>query len=491
MVERSAAAAALAMDGKVIAGDPAMTWSGAALDSRRVRGGEIFFALPGEQVDGHQFVGQAAAGGAATLVIHRDVEPSSEASSTWIRVDDTYRALHALTRAVRKQVPERLAAITGSAGKTTTKELLAAMLARRYRTARSRGNFNNLYGFPLSLLGIRDDCQWMVAEMGMSTPGELRQISLLGRPDVAVFTNVRPAHLENFSSVSDIADAKAELLAGLRDGGLVVANADDLEVLRIVGQHRADPDNTTTRYVLYGLAERGQALKNTADWSAMEVTATPPEALSDRPGSRFVLSAGDEEVDVTLPIHGLYNVENCLAAAACAHAAGVPLSSIVDAVADLENGPMRGEVHRLDGLTIIDDTYNSNPDAATKALASARELPARRHVAVLGDMLELGPKSPSFHRAVGDEASKRGFGLVVGVGELARELVDAVQEHGVENHWFADAGEAANWATASVSRGELSSGDLILIKGSRGIGLEVVVRALLEASMQPSGEPEN
>ena len=223
----------------------------------------------------------------------------------------------------------------------------------------------------------------------------------------------------------------------------------------------------------------------------MTVTATPPEALEDRPGSRFVLSVGDDDVNVTLPIHGLYNVENCLAAAACAHASGVPLTDIADAVADLGPGPMRGEVHRLDDLTVIDDTYNSNPDAATKALASARQLPARRHVAVLGDMLELGPESPSFHRAVGEQAAKLGFGLVVGVGELTRQLVGAVQEHGVESRWLADASEAATWAAAALSQGEISSGDLILVKGSRGIGLEVVVRALCAAHAKPGEELEN
>ncbi len=506
MVERSAAAAADAMNGTVVAGDPGTRWSGAAFDSRLIDGGEIFFALTGERADGHDFVAQAVAGGAAAVVVHRDLEHAEQSrrdqthapirrddaprarlrrDAAWLRVDDTYRALHDLTRAVRLQVPERLVAITGSVGKTTTKELLAAMMTRRFRTERSHGNLNNLYGFPLSLLNIRDDCQWMVAEMGMSTPGELRQISLLGRPDVAVFTNVRPAHLENFRHLRDIADAKAELLAGLADSGLVVANAGDPEVMYIVDRHREECRRAGVRYVLYGMEgapspRMGANGKRRSATGEIEVTATAPRALSDgRTGSRFVLAAGGESVDVELPIHGLYNVENCLAAAACAHALGVSLTEIAAAVVDFEPGHMRGEVHRRGRLTIIDDCYNSNPDAASRALESACRLPARRYVAMLGDMLELGPESPSFHRAIGDRAAELGFGLVVGVGELARELTAAAGRGGTESHWLVDAGEAARWASSALESGELGAGDLILVKGSRGVGLEVAVEALL------------
>ncbi len=484
MVERDASAAAEAMGGEVFAGDPTTLWSGAAIDTRRLDGGEIFFALPGEHTDGHAFLPQAVAAGAAAVVVHRDTVSSPEGTVSspegnvaWIRVDDTYRGLHALTRSVRAQVPEHLVAITGSAGKTTTKEILAAMLSRRFRTERSPGNLNNLYGFPLSLLNISDDCEWMVAEMGMSTPGELRQVSLLGRPDAAVFTNVRPAHLENFRHLRDIADAKSELLAGLVEGGLVVANADDPEVMALVERHRHQEtrdQRALSRYVTYGIV------------SAADVTAVSVETLTgERSGSRFELTVTDpatstvSSVTVVLPLHGTYNVENCLAAAACAHALGVPLADIAAAVDHLEPGHRRGEVHRLDTLTVIDDCYNSNPDAARKALASARQLPAQRYVAILGDMLELGPETPAFHRGVGEVAAKLGFGLVVGVGERARELVSAAAASGASTKWFADATTAADWARRQTPA-EWREDDLVLVKGSRGVGLEVVVGALLE-----------
>ncbi len=480
MVERNAQSAAQAMGGEVISGDPAISWRGAAIDSRRIAGREIFFALPGERVDGHDYLPQAVASGAAAVVVHRDVEPVSEsgAEAAWVRVGDTYQALHDLTRAVRARVPERLVAITGSAGKTTTKEILATFLARKFRTERSPGNLNNLYGFPLSLLNIRDDCQWMVAEMGMSTPGELSQVSQLGRPDVAVFTNVRPAHLENFRHLRDIADAKAELLAGLAEDGLIVANANDPEVMYIVERYRTEHPHAAVRYVLYGVDRDDEDQKPKTE-AVPEVRATRPRQLpGGRPGSRFTLSTAGESVDVELPLHGLYNVENCLAAAACAHTLGVPLADIAAAVVDLAPGHMRGEVHRLGGFTVVDDTYNSNPDAACQALESAKGLPAERHVAILGDMLELGPTSVELHARVGELAASLGFSLVVGVGELARDLVAAARQRGTATHWFADAGQAADWIAES-SLEEVGPGDLLLVKGSRGVGLEAAVDALL------------
>ncbi len=493
MVESSIQFAARAMSGEVMIGDSAGGWSGACLDSRRISGGELFFALPGERTDGHDFLPQAVSAGAAAVVVHRDAEITRQAATqqaadetpattAWIRVEDTYSALHDLTRSVRLRVPKRLVAITGSAGKTTTKELLAAMLGRRFRTERSPGNLNNLYGFPLSLLNIRDDCEWMVAEMGMSTPGELRQVSQLGRPDAAVFTNVRPAHLENFRDLRAIADAKSELLAGLAEGGLVVANGNDPEVMHIVEKHRAACGADGVNVILYGM-EGGAADLDDArlDGIRLDVTASRPQPLADgRVGYRFFLKCSGESITVELPLHGLYNIENCLAAAACAQALGVSLSDLAAAVADLKPGAMRGDVRRSGGLTVIDDSYNSNPDAACKALSSARQLPAERYVAILGEMLELGTEAPSFHRTVGTHAAELGFAQVIGVGELAREIVTAAAAGGAETLWFVDAGEAEAWALEAACE----IGDLILVKGSRGVGLEIVASALCGRDQQ-------
>ena len=447
------------MEGRLISGDPATIWRGAALDSRRLAGGELFFALPGERVDGHRFVAGALAAGAAAAVVTRpeEVLPAVPPGATLIQVDDSLGALHRLTRAVRTRMPRQMVGITGSIGKTTTKELLAAMLARRYRVAATPGNLNNLYGFPLALLGIPEETEWMVAEMGMSTPGELGGVSRLGRPDVAVFTNVRPAHLMNFGSVEAIAAAKAELLEGLVEGGLVVANRDDPRVVEIAESH----DGPVVWF----------AVDRTADYQAIAPLAAP-----DGASTSFQLRAGDEEVAVRLALHGLYNVENFLAAAACAHRLGVGLDEIADVAAAARPAAMRGVLHSLPGgVRMIDDSYNSSPAALSRALESARRIAAGRHWAVLGQMLELGEAAPEMHYRAGQEAARLGFSPILGVGELARELVRGASEEGAEAFWLADA-EAAAAETAK----RLRSGDLLLVKGSRCVVLDTLVAAVLD-----------
>jgi UDP-N-acetylmuramoyl-tripeptide--D-alanyl-D-alanine ligase len=451
----SVAEAAQAVGGRVTAGDPGAWIEGASIDSRAIRGGEVFFAFAGERTDGHRFVPGALERGAAAAMIQEDVPVPTGAL---IRVGDTFKALHDLARFARTRVPEKLVGITGSAGKTTTKELLAAILSSRFRTHWTPGNLNNLYGFPLSLLNVPDGTEWMVAEMGMSTPGELRQLSLLGRPDVAVFTVVRPVHLEFFESVQAIAEAKSEILAGLAPDGFIVANAADPEVTRIAKRHGA-------RVVWYGLNSE------TADVKARDLRIEPDGAV----GSRFTLEAGGKSVEVRLPLHGLYNVENCLAAAACAWALGLSLDEIAAAVRGVKPASMRGVVHRAEGgFLLIDDSYNSNPDALGKALESAAAYPNERRVAVLGDMRELGPEGPRFHRESGERAARLGFSPVAGVGELSRELVAGAQAAGAEAVWLPDAAAAAEWAAGEVRRG-----DVVLVKGSRGVGLDRAVRRLL------------
>jgi len=474
----SVAEIARAVNGYLAAGDPGRECSGAAIDSRKVSGGEVFFAFSGAATDGRRFVGDAFARGAGAAVVNRAGSDGSDgsvrsvgSSAAIIEVDDTFQALHDLARHVRQRVPEKLAGITGSAGKTTTKELLGAILATRFRVFWTPGNLNNLYGFPLSLLNVPDGTEWMVAEMGMSTPGELRQLSLLGRPDVAVYTVVRPAHLEFFDSVQGIAEAKAELMAGLSPEGIIVANADDPEVARIARRHAEGATNADNagwhgRLVWYGVDSE-------ADVRARDVQPEPGGAI----GSRFRLEAGGQSAEVRLPLHGLYNVENCLAAAACAWALGLSLEEIAAAVRDVRPAAMRGVVHQVagprGGFTLVDDSYNSNPDALVKALESAGLLAGGRRLAVLGDMLELGPAGPRFHRESGEQAARLGFSPLAGVGELSRELVAGAKEAGAEAVWLPDAAAAAEWAAA-----EVREGDVLLVKGSRGVKLDGVVRRL-------------
>lgn len=459
MARLSVGEAARAVGGRITAGDPDAMIDGAAIDSRAVRGGEVFFAFGGAHTDGHRFVADALAKGAAAAMIQEDLP--APPSGALIRVEDTFKALHDLACCVRARVPEKLVGITGSAGKTTTKELLGAVLNSRFRASWTPGNLNNLYGFPLSLLNVPDGTEWMVAEMGMSTPGELRELSLLGRPDAAVFTVVRPVHLEFFESVRAIAEAKSEILAGLAPDGFIVANADDPEVTRIARRHGA-------RVVWYS------QFSAAADVRALDVAPEPGGAV----GSRFRLEAAGKSVEVRLPLHGLYNVENCLAAAACAWTLGLSLEEIAEAVRSVKPASMRGVVHRTGGFLLVDDSYNSNPDALGKALESAAAYPAERRVAVLGDMRELGPEGPRFHREAGEHAARLGF-TVAGVGELSRELVAGAGAGAV---WLPDAEAAADWAA-----GEVRPGDVVLVKASRGVGLEKVVRRLLGADGATEG----
>ncbi|MFL6291140.1 MAG: UDP-N-acetylmuramoyl-tripeptide--D-alanyl-D-alanine ligase [Thermoanaerobaculia bacterium] len=449
---------ARATGGRIVSGDPGKECAGAAIDSRAIQGGEIFFALPGTRTDGHRFVSTAAAAGASAVAVQEDVQ----AETAIIRVADTLEALQDLARHVRSQgVPQKLVGITGSAGKTTTKELLAEMLSRRFRISKTVGNLNNLIGFPLCLLNVPDGTEWMVAEMGMSTAGELRELSLMGRPDAAVFTVVRPVHLEFFASLREIGEAKSELLAGLAPGGPVVANADDPEVARIA-RRQVDPKRGG-RVVWYGIESEDVDVK-------LSGLAPGPEGI----GSRFRLEAGSESAEVSLPLHGLYNAENCLAAAACSWALGLSLKEIAEAVRGVRPASMRGVVHR-GRFTVVDDSYNSNPAALAKALEGAALLPGKRRVAILGDMRELGPEGPRFHRESGELAARLGFSPILGVGELSRELVAGAS--GADAHWVPDAAAAAEWAA-----GEVREGDLVLVKASRGVGLETVVRRLVEAN---------
>ncbi len=472
MVERSLAEAAAMMGGVLEGGSASGSWAGAAIDSRKVRGGELFFALPGEKADGHEFAARALAAGAAAAVVHRALDLPGPA----IRVADAYVALHDLTRAIRLDVPRHLVGITGSAGKTTTKELLAAFLARRFRTEKSPGNYNNLYGFPLALLGIDEGCEWMVAEMGMSTPGELAQVSLLGRPDIAVFTNVRPVHLENFGSLEAIAEAKSELLAGVSEGGVMVANHDDPRVMAIAERFRRERSG---RIITYGL-ENADA----------QVRASDLKLSQGRPGSRFRLETAAGSRELELPVHGFYNVENCLAAAACALYVGVALDDLQPALEGFRPAAHRGETLRAAaGFLIVDDCYNSNPDAAKKALFSASRVPGRRHLALLGDMLELGPQELVFHREVGETAAALDFDFVLAIGRRSEHLLAGVLAAGGAGAWAENAADAATWlASAEIPGGPLGEGDVVLVKASRGMALESLVEALADLG---SGEARN
>jgi len=424
-----------------------------SIDSRTLDPGALFVAIRGPRFDGHDFVNAAAERGAKAAVVERGVDA---AGLPLVRVRDTTAALGALAGHVRGRAQLPVVAITGSVGKTTTKEMAAHLLATRGPVLKTEGNLNNQYGLPLTLLRLRPEHTAAVLELGMSAPGELRELTHLARPDLAVITRIAPVHLEFFDSVDAIAAAKAEILEGLRPGGTAVLNGDDPHLRRI-------GESFEGRVAWFGRDRRFYA--SAESWRG---TAA---------GMRFQMRLDGGAHEVALPLAGPHFVANFLAAAATAHLLGVEADAIVEAALALRPARHRGEVRRLgEQVVLLDDCYNSSPEALEAAVVALTLLPGRRRVAVLGDMLELGPTGPALHRERGRALAGR-VHLVVGVGELAREIVLGAADAGLPEqalHHFTTAAEAAQ-AVAGI----VGPADAVLVKASRGVKLEAVVDALV------------
>jgi UDP-N-acetylmuramoyl-tripeptide--D-alanyl-D-alanine ligase len=448
---------AAATGGEIVRGNAEIAIGRVSIDSRSLNRGELFIAIRGERFDGHRFIGSAIERGAAGAVVDAPVDAAGAA--VVIRVADTTRALQLVARDVRRRSGAKVVAITGSAGKTTTKEITAEFLAAKYRVFRNKGNLNNHIGLPLSLLELRSRPDIAVVELGMNHPGEIRTLVEIAEPDCRVWTNVGDAHMGFFESAEAIADAKAEVLAHARPTDVVVANANDARVMARVKAF-------TGRVVTFGM-------ETTAD---VEATGVELRGLD---GSRAQVRTTQGELDLRTPLLGLGNLMNVLASAATAVEFGVPLDAIASRAAQLTPASHRGELLRLPGgITLVDDSYNSSPSALRRALefvGSARG--CARKVAVLGEMLELGAHADRLHAESGRAAARAGIDILVAVGgSAARVLADAAVEHGLDaanvSH-VASKQEAADLAAARVR-----PGDLILVKGSRGIGTDFVVERL-------------
>jgi UDP-N-acetylmuramoyl-tripeptide--D-alanyl-D-alanine ligase len=418
---------------------------GYSIDSRTIRPGEVFFAVRGNR-DGHDFAPAALAGGAGAAVVARG--PLRERARLLL-VADPKAALQELARRARQKWGGRVIAVTGSNGKTTTKEITAALLATRYRTAKTQGNLNNDLGLPLSLLRLEEEAEVGVLELGMNHPGELRALAAIAQPNVGVVTNVSAAHLEFFASVDQIALAKRELIESLGPGGVAVLNADDERVRRFAEVH---PGRTLT----YGVE------------SEAEVQATGVEILGLE-GARFRLVGVAADFRTFLP--GRHNLYNTLAGLATARALGIELESLAHAAATLQPARMRGETLEVRGARVINDCYNSNPRAVETVLELLAASPAQRRIAVLGEMLELGEATEQLHRQVGRKAALLNLNLLVGVRGAARFIVE---EAGPGAVFFPDPAAAGQYL-----RKVLQPGDLVLFKGSRGVKLEVALHRLI------------
>jgi UDP-N-acetylmuramoyl-tripeptide--D-alanyl-D-alanine ligase len=437
---------------------------GAAVDSRLVRAGNVFVALAGERVDGHQFVGEAVAAGAAAVIVDRvpDVRLPSGAASVLL-VEDALVALHRLAAAWRARFDALVVGITGSIAKTSTKEAVAAVLGRRFRTLRSPGNMNNEIGLPLTILDLGTEHDAAVLEMGMYTGGEIAGLAAIARPAIGVVTAVQGVHLSRAGSLDAIEDAKAELVEALPAGGWAILSADDDRVRRMAGR-------TAARVSTYGFAAD-------ADVRATDVRS---EGFA---GMAFWLHAGDDAMPLRIPTLGSLAVHNALAAVAVGRAAGMPMTAIVDGLAAGWTAPHRAALSIVGGVAIVDDAYNASPGSMRAALELLAGLPGRR-LAVLGEMRELGDASEAGHLEVGAAAALV-CDLLVVVGEGAERIARGARAAGLAPgriHRTADIDEARH-----LLAGELRDGDVVLVKASRLAGLDRLVE-LLETDLRARSE---
>jgi UDP-N-acetylmuramoyl-tripeptide--D-alanyl-D-alanine ligase len=420
---------------------------GYSIDSRTVGPGELFFAVKGERLDGHDFVGAALARGAVAAVVRKDQLHRFPGNMKLLPVDDTLIALQTLATAVRKLWGKPLIGVTGSAGKTTTKEAIAHVLASKFRVLKSEGNFNNHFGLPLMLLKLEPENDLAVIEMGMSHAGEIRALAKIAHPEIGVVTNVAPVHLEFFDSLAGIARAKYELIESLPSNGTAVLNADDEYVSHFGRDYKG-------RVIKYGTTFA-------ADVSAENVQSKGAE------GSEFeVVVAGTRE-HTHLPLVGEHNILNALAAVAVSIACGIKASDAIAALATLKPADKRGQVLQLGNITVINDCYNSNPKALKAMVDALCAMKAARRIVVAGEMLELGPAGEALHRESGSHMGEKKIDVLIGVRGLAHALVDGAQQAGTRAEFVATPEEAGEWLAR-----ETRDGDVVLLKASRGVKLE-------------------
>lgn len=435
----------------------AQTATGYSIDSRTLSPGELFFAVRGERFDGHDFVVAALERGAGAAVVAKTKVrelPESVRQNPLLIVDEPLIALQTLAAAVRRHWGKRVVGVTGSAGKTTTKEAVAAVLAAKFHVLKSLGNLNNGFGLPLQLLRIEPEHDVAVIEMGMSNSGEISALAQIAAPNWGVVTNVGNAHAENFpDGIAGVARAKYELVASLPADGVAFLNCDDPYVSQFGRDFRG-------KTVYFG---RGPC----ADPRTESVDELGTEGLS------IQVRAGKDQVQVCLRLLGQHNVANALAATAVGLEAGIPLRDCAAALAMLEPGDKRGQTLMIRGATIINDCYNSNPEALKTMIQTLMSIPGQRYILVAGEMLELGREAAVLHASCGDAAVAAGVDVVLGVRGNAVHIVETARQAGVEAMFVETPEQAGAWLNRN-----LRERDVVLLKASRGVRLERALDAV-------------
>lgn len=443
------------MQGTILQGNPAIHFHQYNIDSRLTQAGELFFALKAER-DGHEYILDAIEKGAAGAVISKKFNPP-DPNTALIQVQETLMALQTLAQNSLQDMKPVIVGVTGSVGKTTTKEFIFTLISHQYRALKSEDNFNNHIGLPLSILRLRKNHEAAILEYGMSAPGEIQTLTQIAPPDIAVITNVKPVHLEFFASLKDIALAKKEILEGMKSSGTAILNGDDELVKEIAQGWRG-------KKIYFGLSP------------ACDVRAKNIQNCGWK-GISFDLSYGEKTQKIRLPFFNQGNLFNFLAAAAVAQELQVSIEDILERSGRLKLFHNRGNHYRLNNnMRLIDDSYNSNPGALESALKSLTELPGGRKVAVLGDMLELGKSEIKFHIQAGKKAAELKIDILITVGPLSQHMAEGAQGHGMDRNRIFSFEDSTD-ASEKISD-LLKAKDVIMVKGSRGIHMEKIIKSL-------------
>ena len=461
MLQLTVGDVAQACEGVISEGNGEQSLGGVAVDSRQVEPGDLFVALRGERVDGHDYLEQAARKGAVAALVSKKV--SVKQPLTQIIVNSSGEALLELAAWYRRQFPVTVVAVTGSIGKTTTKELIAAVLSQRWQVLKNVGNYNTEIGVPLTLFQLREGHQVAVIEMGMRGAGQIRRLAQVVAPQMGVVTNVDVTHIELLGSLENIAKAKAELVVELPPDGIAVLNGDDPRV-------RAMGATYGGKIFFYGRGSEN-------DYFARDIQTQPGGTVD------FVAHTPQGCIDVHLPLPGQHNVPNALAALAVGSCFGLDLPSMVRGLATCEPVAMRlNIVPGIKGITVINDAYNANPTSMVSGLTTLVDLQGEgRTIAVLGDMLELGPLAPEAHRQVGEQAAQCGIDILVVLGKWRGDLALGALEAGMAPEKVRDFATKAD-AIAYLQR-YLEPADRVLVKASRGMALEEIVTSLTGAKI--------
>ncbi|HPV01006.1 MAG TPA: UDP-N-acetylmuramoyl-tripeptide--D-alanyl-D-alanine ligase [Clostridiales bacterium] len=444
-----------ATQGKLQGGDSSVLVGDISTDSRKINPGSLFIALKGERFDGNDFLTEAFANGAVAVMTDR--EAADFPGRIVIKVEDTLKALHDLALYYRDRFDIPFVGITGSVGKTSTKDMVACALGARYNVLKNEGNLNNEIGVPLTIFRLEPGHEAAVIEMGMSGFGEIRALTRIVKPKVGIITNIGLSHIEKLGSRQDILRAKLELIEGLQPDGVLILNGDDVMLNGV-------KDLLEVRTVSYGLEED-------VDYQAYNIRSKGEK------GTDFNIKLDGNEYNVHVPAPGVHNVYNALAALAAGHELGVPADLLISGIAGHTPGSMRLNILKSNGLTVINDAYNASPQSVKAAIDVLNEIEAERRIAVLGDMLELGSWSTVAHKETGAYVAGSRTDMIITVGQAAAHIAEGAMEAGFPGSGIvvlANNGEAIRYLQDIIREG-----DAILVKGSRGMMMEEIVNSLI------------